>query len=122
MTTPNSNITTCTICNNKVAKTKVNPDGTCPAYSCPNNTTFYEQNDNTEAHKKRLALTEKYKSLYFCSPADYTLHFLYGLDSGNMLFISDTTYTQYIYNEDELDELAKQFPDNNYQKLKSSWK
>ena len=108
----------CPICSNKVAKTKANPQGICPAYSCPSNEIFYEQDGDKEAYTKRMALTKKYRTLYFCSPSDYTLHFLYALDKGNLLFIDDVSYTQYVYNEDELEELAKAFPETNYQKLK----
>lgn len=108
----------CPICHNRTAKTEANPKGICPAYSCPNNKTFYEQNESKEDYKRRTTLTETYRTLYFHSPSDHTLHFLYGLSNGNMLFIDDVNYNQYIYNENELKKLARIYPETNYHQLK----
>ncbi len=102
----------CPHCGARIALTPQNPTGICPAYACPENRHFYEQDGDKEAHAKRMSLTEKYKGLYF-ENSDETLHFFYGLDNGNMLFIRDVGLTLFVYNESELKDLAKCYKINN---------
>lgn len=110
----NSKYIKCNKCGHITRLTQSNPSGICPAYACENNRYFYEDTPNKDAYNKRMALTEKYKSLYLEYTSDLTLHFLYGLDKGNMLFISDTDYHLYVINETELISLANKCDNTNY--------
>ena len=114
--------TQCPHCNQLVAKTITNPDGICPAYACKSAETFYEQDNDTVKYDKRMKLTEKYRGLYFCSVADCTLHFLYGLANGKMLFIDDVNYALYVISECTLHDVADIFAVNNYYQFESSEK
>ncbi len=103
----------CPHCGARVAITPQNPTGICPAYACPENRHFYkEEEKNKEAYTKRMSLTEKYKGLYF-ENSDEALHFFYGLDNNNMLFISVVDLALYVYSESELENLAKRYKINN---------
>lgn len=103
----------CKHCNMKVALTKQNPTGICPAYGCPENAVFYEQGGDQEEYKSRMQLTEKYTGLYFKNEQDGTFHFFYALKGNKMLFIKDIDCALYVINEFELENLADHYPINN---------
>ncbi|MCM1222129.1 MAG: hypothetical protein NC548_47430 [Lachnospiraceae bacterium] len=109
--------TTCKHCGARIALTPQNTTGICPAFACPEEKYFYEADGDKPSYHKRMLLTRKYRGLYFASN-DGTLHFFYGLDKGNMLFIEDMSLALHIYNESELKRLAKHYQDNNLQKYK----